>query len=86
MSDAATYHIVEHDGGWAYRLDGVFSETFPTRQAAERAAEAAAAEQEQPGETEAILYQDRDGGWHEELARGEDRPEVHVEEEGRRLR
>jgi hypothetical protein len=22
--------IVEHDGGWAYRVDGVFSETFPT--------------------------------------------------------
>src|SRR5262249_36540671 len=22
------YEIVEHDGGWAYRLDGVYSETF----------------------------------------------------------
>ena len=22
------YHIVEHDGGWAYKVDGVFSETF----------------------------------------------------------
>ena len=26
-----TYHIVEHDGGWAYRVDGVFSEPFPTQ-------------------------------------------------------
>ena len=23
------YRIVEHDGGWAYQVDGVFSETFP---------------------------------------------------------
>ena len=25
-----TYEIVEHDGGWAYRVNGVFSEPFPT--------------------------------------------------------
>lgn len=25
-----TYEIVEHDGGWAYRVDGVFSESFPS--------------------------------------------------------
>ena len=24
-----TYEIVEHDGGWAYRVDGVYSEPFP---------------------------------------------------------
>ena len=24
------YEIVEHDGGWAYRADGVYSETFPS--------------------------------------------------------
>ena len=23
-----TYEIVEHDGGWAYRVAGVYSETF----------------------------------------------------------
>ena len=28
------YHIVEHDGGWAYQVDGAFSETFPTHEAA----------------------------------------------------
>src|ERR1700730_2684091 len=36
------YEVVEHDGGWAYQVDGVFSETFPshdlTRKAADRAA------------------------------------------------
>jgi hypothetical protein len=26
-----TYEIVEHDGGWAYRVNGVFSEPFPSR-------------------------------------------------------
>ena len=72
------YEIVEHDGGWAYRLDGVYSETFRTRDAAHRAAEAAAAEQATPGESEAILYQDNKGEWHEEIARGEDRPQADV--------
>ena len=24
-----TYKIVEHDGGWAYKVDGVFSEPIP---------------------------------------------------------
>ena len=26
-----TYKIVEHDGGWAYTVDGVFSEPFANR-------------------------------------------------------
>ena len=25
-----TYEVVEHDGGWAYKVGDVFSETFPT--------------------------------------------------------
>ena len=77
MTDV-TYEIVEHDGGWAYRLGDVFSETFRTRMAAEKAAEAAASEQELPGETEAIQFQDQQGVWHEELASGSDRPHTHV--------
>ena len=28
-----TYKIVEHDGGWAYTVNGVFSEPFPNRAA-----------------------------------------------------
>jgi hypothetical protein len=47
MSDV-TYEIVQHDGGWAYKVDGVFSETFPTHAEALAAAEAAAEEQEVP--------------------------------------
>lgn len=41
-----TYRIVEHDGGWAYRLGDVFSETFGTHDQALAAARRAAAEQE----------------------------------------
>jgi hypothetical protein len=29
-----TYQIVDHDGGWAYRIDGVVSEAFPSHDAA----------------------------------------------------
>ena len=36
-----TYEVVEHDGGWAYRVDGAFSETFPSHDMARRAAELA---------------------------------------------
>ena len=81
MSDIH-YEVVQHDGGWAYRVDGAFSETFRTRDAAHKAAEAAAAEQEIGGETEAILYQDDKGAWHEELAPGSDRPHADVVDEG----
>ena len=52
-----TYKIVEHDGGWAYTVDGVFSEPFPTHAAALAAARRAAAEQRVPGRTEAIEYE-----------------------------
>ncbi len=75
-----TYKIVEHDGGWAYKLGDVFSETFSTRQAALDAAKRVAAEQRIPGKTEAIEYEDTEGKWHEELARGDDRPITDVVE------
>ena len=73
-----TYEIVEHDGGWAYRAEGVFSETFPTHDIARRAAERAAQEQVVPGNSVAISYEDRDGRWHTEFSSGEDRPETEV--------
>ena len=33
-----------------------------------------------PGRTEAIEYEDENGKWHRELARGDDRPETDVED------
>lgn len=73
------YEIVEHDGGWAYRVGGVFSETFPTHDEAREAAEIAAAEQTSPGPNETIEYEDEKGVWHEEDASGQDRPDTDVE-------
>ena len=74
-----TYEIVEHDGGWAYQVDGVFSETFPSHDMARAAAQRAAAEQHVPGETRTISWEDGNGKWHEELARGDNRPDAKVE-------
>jgi len=73
------YEIVEHDGGWAYRVDGVFSEPCPTHDLARQAAERAAQEQLIPGETTGIISEDAEGRWHEEVARGDDRPITEVE-------
>jgi hypothetical protein len=76
-----TYEIVEHDGGWAYRVGGAYSETFPSHAAALKAAQAAAAEQKVPGRTEVIEYEDERGKWHTETARGGDRPDTQVKDE-----
>lgn len=75
-----TYEVVEHDGGWAYKLGDVFSETFPDHESAARAAERVAAEQRQAGPTEYIEFEDRQGKWHEERADGHDRPDIDVKE------
>ena len=74
------YKVVRHDDGWAYTVDGVFSESFPTHAEALAAARRAAGEQRMPGRTEAIEYEDEKGKWHTELARGSDRPETDVED------
>jgi hypothetical protein len=75
-----TYRVVEHDGGWAYKVGDVFSETFPTRSDAHEAAERAAAEQRVPDDDTVISYEDEKYRWHEETARGGDRPQTDVEE------
>lgn len=72
------YEIVKHNGGWAYKLADVFSETFPSHDAALKAAKDVAARQELAGETTGILYEDADGQWHEEVASGDDRPHADV--------
>ena len=80
--DKVIYRIVEHDGGWAYKVGDVFSETFPSKERAVEAARAAASEQQVGGVTEGIEYQDASGGWHEELAQGGDRPQTDVAADG----
>ncbi|WP_027132476.1 DUF2188 domain-containing protein [Geminicoccus roseus] len=73
-----TYEIVKHDHGWAYKVGDSFSESYPSHDEARRAAEQAAARQEQAGSAETIQYQDKEGRWHEETASGDDRPSTTV--------
>ena len=83
MSDTQVIHykIVQHDGGWAYKLGDVFSEPFASHDAAMAAAHRVAHEQTVPGETRYIEYQDASGKWKTELAQGSDRPLADVEDE-----
>jgi len=74
-----TYRIVEHDGGWAYRVGDTFSETFPIHDAARDAAVAASREQRVADQTAMIEYADDAGNWITERADGHDRPETEVE-------
>jgi hypothetical protein len=73
-----TYQIVQHDGGWAYQADGVFSETFPSHDAARHAAERAAKIHVVPGDDADISYEDTAGHWHDEHSSGGDRPQTEV--------
>ena len=75
-----TYAVVEHDGGWAYKVGDVFSETFRTREAAHAAAERAAQEQRVPGQGGSIEYEDSSGRWREEEESGTDRPDTEVKD------
>jgi hypothetical protein len=72
------YRVVQHDGGWAYKLDDVFSEPFPTHKAAVNAAHRVAREQHVPGETVTIEYQNQSGEWITEVAQSTDRPDADV--------
>ena len=74
-----TYRIVEHDGGWAYKVDDTFSETFATHDAARAAAVAASREQRVSDQTAMIEYADASGNWVTERADGHDRPDTVVE-------
>lgn len=74
------YKIVAHDGGWAYTLDGTFSEPYPTAEVARKAAQFAAAQQHVPDGPAIIEYQDAQGEWRIEKSEGGNRPDVDVME------
>ena len=73
-----TYEIVKHDGGWAYRSNGVYSETFYSHADALAAARIVMLEQQVGDEPVEISYQDERGKWREEYSDGGDRPEVEI--------
>jgi len=72
------YKIVQHDGGWTYKVGDVFAETYPTRTEAEAAAKRAAEEQREPTAPTDIEYEDERGRWHTEHSTG-DAPETDVQ-------
>ncbi len=72
------YHVAAHDGGYAYRLDHVWSETFADHAGALAAARRVARRQQLGGQDTRITYQTSDGHWHDELSSGGDRPEADV--------
>lgn len=74
-----TYRIVEHDGGWAYKLGDTYSETYPDHDTARAAAVAVSREQKVPDQDTYIEYEDSNGEWITERADGHDRPETDVE-------
>lgn len=76
-----TYHVAAHDGGWAYKLGDVWSETFSSHDEALNAAKHAAQRQHVAGEDAQISYETPDGVWKEESIKGGDRPEVDVEDD-----
>lgn len=76
------YEIVQHDGGWAFKLDGTLSNTYATHDAAYNAAKRVALEQMRPGETAGISWEDARGRWHDEISPGDDRPEVDIVDKG----
>jgi hypothetical protein len=72
------YVIVKHDGGWIYKLDDVFAETFATHAEAIAAAQRAASRQQLAGEATDIRWEDIGGTGHDERIDGSDRPIVAV--------
>lgn len=74
-----TYRIVEHDGGWAYKVGDSFSETFPNAGSARTAAARAAREQRVADKTAWIEFETPAGEWVTERADGHDRPDTAVE-------
>src|SRR5262249_60916263 len=75
------YHIIQHDGGWAFKLGDTISETFRSHDAAYAAARRVALEQMRPGETAGISWEDARGRWHDEISTGDDRPDVEIEDD-----
>ena len=75
------YHIIKHDGGWAFKFEDTISQTYPSHDAAKAAARRVALEQQRPGEDVGISWEDDHGHWHDELVSGGDRPEVEIEDD-----
>ncbi|MCA0255484.1 MAG: DUF2188 domain-containing protein [Proteobacteria bacterium] len=74
------YEVVPHDGGWAYRQNGAFSEAFSSHAEALEAARIVATAQMKAGEAKQIVYQDSKGVWRREFDDGSDPIETEIED------
>jgi len=75
---AVIYHVAQHDEGFAYRMEDVWSETFASHEEALQEARAAASRQRLSGEATEITFQDETGAWQTQEVSGEDRPATGV--------
>lgn len=78
-----TYHVAEHDEGYAYRVGDVWSESFADHDAALAAARSAAERQQVGGDPAEITFQLADGTWQTQKVGGGDRPETEVVDDAR---
>ena len=75
-----TYAIVEHDGGWAYKVDGTFSETYPATRRRIMPPCAPPRSSRFRASPPTISWEDERGRWHAEVSRGGDRPTTDVDD------
>ena len=68
MSERKSYLVVNHEGGWAIKLDGRILGTFATQEDAEAVARDMARDQE-PSQ---VRVQGKDGKWQDESTYGDD--------------
>ncbi len=77
-----TYHVGEHDGGWAYHIEEVWSDRFPDHRTALEAARVAASRQGTSEEDVLVSYQNAEGNWTTELAGNGERVDAEVMDVG----
>lgn len=73
-----TYEIVQHDEGWAYRMNGAYSERFDSHDQALEAARIVLDQLRQQDAPARIIYQDENGHWIAEMSNGQDHPEAEI--------
>ena len=78
------YEIIQHDGGWAYRVGKVVSEPFRTREEAHEAAQQAADRQRGGVSQHDVEFEDSNYHWHTE--RSGIGPDTEVDDPGEKPR
>jgi hypothetical protein len=73
-----TYQIVEHDGGWAYKVGDCLLRVLCVQGVGADSRPESGSGTNGPGDDEAIEYEDKVGKWHDEDAKGSDRPDTEV--------